>query len=182
MTSKIINTPDPLKESVSLFLRQSPEQRGKTLAWVREAANGHPVKETRHFNAALYPLLIEADMKLRNQERPEMPTREETVQFFGNLGAGASVFLLKLCGTLLVCGIAVSVLLGLFDAIRGFMWENRKILGFVIMAGMAALFGAWAWGGEDEGQEESETPTSVQNQTIIVNVFTSQNGNVDVKN
>lgn len=145
------------------------------------ASSGGTVKQSdRAFNAALLRAMEQHERTL--QGAPPLPTKEETraaVKYFAGCIAVIGGGLVAIVGGLYLIGAAV---VGIGDAARMWAFENRAAIGWGL--GGLALFGilVTAWNSREKGEDESEPETKEQNQTVIVNVFTSQNGNVDVKN
>lgn len=145
------------------------------------ASSGGTVKQSdRRFNVALLAAMEQHERTL--QTAPPLPTQEETraaLKYFAGCIAVIGGGLVAIVGGLYLVGAMV---VGIGDAVRMWAFENRAAIGCGL--GGLALFGILvaAWNNRPKSEVENESETTSQNQTVIVNVFTSQNGNVDVKN
>lgn len=166
-----------LEKQATLYAALPADQRALIRKECRNYAMGNYPADTVEFNRALLPMLERVESAIQASAKPAPPTAKETraaVLWLGGTVGGVGA----LIGGLYIAGAMV---VGIGEAVKIWAVANAGIIGWVIASGLAILaIGALPrWKG-DEPEKEPETASN--NQTIIVNVFTSQNGNVDVKN
>lgn len=175
-----MNKPLTLERAVAQYAELPPERRAVVLKECHAFAYGNYPAQTRELNRALLKAFAEIDGRISQAQRPQPPTAAETNAFLmWGLGllAKAGAALAVIGGGLYLVGALV---VGTGEAIRIWAVANAGAIGWGIAAILAVIgIGCLPrWKGEQEETPGDETP--VQNQNIVVNVFTSQSGNVNV--
>lgn len=138
-----MNQPVTLEKALELNVlkyAQLPEkEREQVLVWVSNAASLSPYKNDREFNAALLPLLQKAERELQRREMPPMPTAQEHIQFWGGLGSGLAVLVLKVGGA----GLALYLIGG--AVVGGVKW--LLLNGWIVGGALGLLFVAFVLSG-----------------------------------
>ena len=168
-----------LELNVQKYAALPANEREKTLIWVSNAANLSPYKNDREFNAALLPLLFEFDAKLKQAQKPPLPTPAETNAFL-LWGFG---LLAKIAGGLVVIGgglyLVGAFIYGTGNAFMAGALANSEVIFYGVcgMVGLVVAVAAYRNWPKNEETPGGETP--VQNQTII-NVYSATGGDVKI--
>ena len=169
-----------IEKAVSNFAAWDEAEQKRALDIVQRAAETHPDALTRQTNAQLLAALQAKQAELQKAKRPELPTAAETnaaLWYFGGLflkmvgGAAAVGGGLYFVGSI-VYGAGKAFIAGALANSSAIFWGVIGLVG-----GIVALF---AWGNWREAIEVEEADKQDGGQTLIVNVFTSQNGDVNV--
>ena len=169
-----------IEKAVSNFASWDEAFRAEMLASVKREAQTNPDPTTRQTNRLLLAALQAKQAELQRAKRPELPTAAETnaaLWYFGGLfvkvvgGAAAVGGGLYFVGSI-VYGAGKAFIAGALANSSAIFWGVIGLVG-----GIVALF---AWGNWREASEVEEADKQDGGQTLIVNVFTSQNGDVNV--
>jgi len=170
-----MNDTQLLEKQAEIYRLLPADQRAVIRKEAQNLAFGNYPAKTVEFNRQVLQKIQQVEISLQQAAKPAPPTAKETRAFFvwiaGILGGCAA-----LVGGLWLVGAMV---VGIGEAIRIWAVANAVVIGWVV-ASFLAVLGISAlpkW----KGESETTPPEKGGDQTIIVNVFTSQNGNVNVK-